>query len=65
MCLMDSRPWNVPLPVFCRLVDASKIKSMIFLIEYSNKITESRQHHLGVNNIFNNSTIVIKLLIVP
>ncbi len=28
MCFMDSRPWNVPLPVFCRLVDASKMKSM-------------------------------------
>ncbi len=30
MCFMDSRPWNAPLPVFCRLVDTSKMKSMIF-----------------------------------
>ncbi len=30
MCFMDSRPWNAALPVFCRLVDASKMKSMIF-----------------------------------
>ncbi len=29
MCFMDSRPWNAPLPVFCRLVDASKNKSTI------------------------------------
>ncbi len=24
VCLMDSRPWNAPLTVFVRLVDASK-----------------------------------------
>ncbi len=30
MCFMDSRPSNAPLPVFCQLVDASKIKLMIF-----------------------------------
>ncbi len=29
MCFMDSRPWNAPLPVFFRLVDASKLKSRI------------------------------------
>ncbi len=30
ICFMDSRPWNASLPVFCRLVDVSKIKSTIF-----------------------------------
>ncbi len=29
ICFMDSRPGNAPLPVFCRLVDVSKIKSTI------------------------------------
>ncbi len=30
ICFMDSRPWNAPLPVFCRLVNSNKIKSTIF-----------------------------------
>ncbi len=30
MCFMDSRPWYAPLPVFGWLVDASKIKLIIF-----------------------------------
>ncbi len=30
MCFMDSRLWNAPLPVFGRLVNASKMKSRIF-----------------------------------
>ncbi len=29
MCFMDYRPWNASLLVFCRLVDASKKKSLI------------------------------------
>ncbi len=29
MCFMDSRLWNAALSVFCRFVDASKLKSTI------------------------------------
>ncbi len=43
MCFMDFRPWNMPLPVFFRLVDASKMKLRIFknrLAEYLKRETE-------------------------
>ncbi len=31
LSLMDSRPWNVPFPVFFQLIDMGKIQSRIFI----------------------------------
>ncbi len=30
MCFMNSRPWNVPLPVFCWLLDTGKLQAGFF-----------------------------------
>ncbi len=50
ICFMHSRLRNAPLPVFCRLVDVSKMKSTIF--QNRDKSTNRDSPSIYISTIF-------------